>query len=129
MTFEITATYAAVLAVMMLILWVHVTKYRASTGISINHADDMDLATRIRRHGNFTEIVPMVLILMALSEAQGTRPLFLHLAGGLLILGRALHPFGLDPNDAARPLRIIGNSAGLIALVICVATILMARLA
>lgn len=129
MTFDVTSTYAVILAVMMFVLWLQVTKYRSATGISINHGDDIALAERIRRHGNFIEIVPMVLILMALSEAAGTAPLYLHAAGILLVAGRVLHPFGLRHDNAAAMGRILGNTGGLLALLIVVVTLILAKLA
>jgi uncharacterized protein len=70
---------------------------------------------RIRRHGNFIETVPFVLILMVLAEAQNIAPLFIYIAGGLLTIGRILHPLGLKANNSQHPLRIIGNMGGLLA--------------
>lgn len=115
MTFPVTTMAAVPLAIIMLALWVNVTRTRADTGVSIGHADDPVLHNRIRMHGNFIEWVPMSLILLLLSEAAGVSHLWLYVAGGLMVAGRVLHPFGLRPDVATHPLRIIGNSANLLA--------------
>ena len=49
----ITATYAAILGLIMAALFVHVVLRRAATGISILDGGDTALAERMRRHGNF----------------------------------------------------------------------------
>jgi uncharacterized membrane protein YecN with MAPEG domain len=55
------------------------------------------------------------MILMMLAEGLGAGPLWLHAAGGLTVAGRIAHPFGLRANAPAHPLRIIGNSACILA--------------
>lgn len=115
MNFPITSLYAIVLAVIFLLLWINVSKTRSALGLSIGDAGNVDLHERIRRHGNFVEWVPMILILMGLSEGQGAGPLWLHSAGALTVAGRIAHPFGLRANAPAHPLRIVGNSACILA--------------
>lgn len=85
------------------------------TSLSIGDGGNVDLHERVRRHGNFVEWVPMILILMMLAEAQGAGPLWLHAAGALTVAGRVLHPFGLRANAPTHPVRIIGNSACILA--------------
>ena len=111
MNVPITSLYAIVLAVIFLILWINVSKTRSALSLSIGDGGNVDLHERVRRHGNFVEWVPMILILMMLAEAQGAGPLWLHAAGALTVAGRVLHPFGLRANAPTHPLRIIGNSA------------------
>ena len=53
-----------------------------------------------------------------IAELQGTPRLWLHLAGGLLVLGRVIHPIGLKATAPTHPLRIAGNSTNLLATVI-----------
>lgn len=115
MNFPITSLYAIALAVIFLLLWFNVSKTRSALSLSIGDAGNVDLHERIRRHGNFVEWVPMILILMMLAEGQGAGPLWLHAAGGLTVAGRIAHPFGLRANAPVHPLRIIGNSACILA--------------
>lgn len=125
MPLQITATYAAVLALLLIVLSYHVILARAKAGVSILDGGDMALATRIRRHGNFAEFVPMALIVMALAEGLGGNATALHVAGVLLVAGRVLHPLGLDAARAVHPLRIIGITAGQASVLICVALIVL----
>ena len=70
MTPAITALYAAPLALLMTALSIHVTMLRAKTKISLLDGGNHHLTERIRRHGNFVENVPMVLLLMLLNHSR-----------------------------------------------------------
>lgn len=127
MTLPITSLYAAVLAVIFLVLTMQVIKARSAAGISILHGDDMNLAMKIRIHGNFAEFVPLALILLALAEISGSNALALNVAGAALVVSRILIPFGLDIERFNHPVRIIGNLGTHIAIVICVVLIGIAQ--
>jgi uncharacterized protein len=116
MAFKITALYAVALSLLGLVLWFRVTSMRAALKVSIGDAGNPELHERIRQHGNFIEWAPMMLVLMLLAEGNGAGALWLHLGGGLLLLGRLVHPFGLKAGNAAHPLRYVGNSASLLAM-------------
>ena len=118
MAFQTTALYALPLALLGLVLWFRVTSMRAALKVSIGDAGNPVLHERIRQHGNFIEWAPMVLVLMLLAEGNGAGALWLHAAGGLLLLGRLIHPFGLKAGNAGHPLRYVGNSASLLAMAI-----------
>jgi uncharacterized protein len=120
----ITSLYAAPLGVMALGLSIHVTMLRAKTGISILDGGNMALAERIRRHGNFIETVPLILLLMALAEFSSAGSMWLHIAGVALIAGRVLHALGLKHDVAATPLRIAGGMATNIAALVAICNIL-----
>ena len=109
MTLAITPIYAAILGLMLIVLSYAVTAKRITSGISLLHGEDMNLAVRIRRHGNFIENVPMALILMALAELAAAPALLLHGAGVLLVLSRVLHPVGLKVGEGAEAFRIAGG--------------------
>lgn len=115
---EITSLYAVPLAILMFVLWMNVTKSRAKMAVSIGNNNDVGLHEKIRRHGNFTEWVPMVLLMMMISEMRGANGTALHVAGVLLVLSRIAHPFGLRHDNPNHILRIVGNSGSLLALVI-----------
>ena len=115
MPLTITAVYALPLAAIYLILWFRVTQMRAALGISIGDAGNPALHERIRCHGNFVEWVPMVLILMIIAESLGADALYIHITGVLLVIGRLAHPFGLKAAQATHVLRIVGNSANILA--------------
>jgi uncharacterized protein len=116
--FPITSLYALPLTVIFFALWINVTSNRSKLSQSIGDGGNVDLHERIRKHGNFVEWVPMVMLLMLLAEARGTSTMWLHAAGALLTLGRLLHPFGLKANNPVHPLRIAGNMGAILAMVI-----------
>ena len=116
MAFHTTALYALPLALLGLVLWFRVTQMRAGLKVSIGDAGNPALHERIRQHGNFIEWTTMVLLLMIIAEGNGAGALWLHIAGGLLLLGRLAHPFGLKADNPGHPLRYVGNSASLLAM-------------
>jgi len=116
MTFETTALYAVPLGAIYLGLWMDIARTRGAMKVSIGDAGDTTLLLRIRRHGNFVEWVPMVLIMMMLGEGLGAPAMYLHVSGALLLLGRLVHPFGLKADNAAHLLRYLGNSSNILAL-------------
>ncbi len=67
---HVTALYAAPLALLVTALSIHVTMLRAKTKISLLDGGNHQLTERIRRHGNFVENVPMVLLLMLLNHSR-----------------------------------------------------------
>ena len=123
MTLEITPIYAIPLALLLFLLWLNVVKRRGATAVSIGYGDDVVLHENIRKHGNFIEFVPMVLVIMALAELRGANGTALHVAGIVLVLSRALHPFGLHHERAMHVLRIVGNTGSLIALFVAAGAI------
>ena len=118
--FPITSLYAIPLALLYLVLYINVIRTRAKLGLAIGDGGHVDLQERIRRHGNLTETVPMVLILLLLAEANGTGQIWLHIAGASFTFGRLLHPFGLKAMEPNNPLRIAGNSLGILSTAILV---------
>ncbi|MGV6849499.1 MAG: MAPEG family protein [Marinibacterium sp.] len=128
MPFYLTSLYAVILGLGFLVLTYAVILDRARTHVSIGHGDDMQLATRIRRHGNFTEAVPLALILMMLAESAGASPLWLHLAGATLVVARALHAGGLYHDRAATFGRIAGILGTTVSMLICMAVLVRAAL-
>lgn len=96
-----TATYAALLALVYLALAGWVMAGRLSGNVLHGDGGDDTFAKRIRAHANFSEYVPLALILIGLLEMRGAGH---GLVQGLLIAllaGRILHPFGMlaPPNS------------------------------
>lgn len=115
--FQVTALYGALLAAIGVVLIFRVIAVRARTRVSILHGDDMELAQEIRRHGNFFEHVPLVLVLMALVEANGGNELILHSMGAILVAARIAQPFGLHYDQIMHPLRVIGSVGTLLPMI------------
>lgn len=108
MAVPITALYAGILALIVGALGFQVGTKRSQSGISILHGDDMELAERIRRHANFTENVPLALILLGALELNGASTALLHGLGIALVASRIAHPLGLHHDEMRHPLRAVG---------------------
>lgn len=91
----ITSLYAALCGLLLLVLSARVVFLRRSARIGIGTGDHPDLTRRIRVHGNAIETMPMVLILLALSEAGSAPVWLLHACGAGFVLSRVLHAIGL----------------------------------
>jgi uncharacterized protein len=126
-SFPVTSLYAIPLGIIFLVLFMQVVFLRSSLSLSIGDGGNKDLHERIRRHGNFVEWVPMVLILLLINEARGTGLMWLHIAGALLTIGRVLHPLGLKADVSTHPLRIAGNMGGILATVILVINLIISQ--
>jgi uncharacterized membrane protein YecN with MAPEG domain len=90
-----TALYAALLALVSLGLSGWVMGSRVSDNVLLGDGGDASLLKRVRTHANFSEYVPLALILVALLEAGGSGH---GLVQGLLLallVGRILHPIGM----------------------------------
>ncbi len=118
MSLPITTLYALPLIAIFFPLWIAVSSARSNLNCSIGDNGDKSLLFVIRKHGNFIEWVPFVLVLMILAEAQGTGAIWLHAAGILLVIGRLAHPFGLKIDNAAHPLRYVGNGSNMLSVAI-----------
>jgi uncharacterized protein len=121
----ITSLYAAPLGLMAVGLTVHVIMLRAKTGVSINDGGNLQLAERIRRHGNFLENVPLILLLMALAELSGVGNIWLHITGALLVVGRLLHASGLKHDKPTAFGRVAGQSLSMLAALVVICNILV----
>ena len=91
----ITAFYAGVLALILVGLAMRVIRIRRGKRIGIGDGNDDNLARRIRAHANFTEYVPIALVMMLLIELAGYPAWTLHALGLALIVGRGVHAWSL----------------------------------
>ena len=108
MTMQITATYAAILAIYFVILSNVVSITRGKLKTPIGDGDNIALSVIIRRHANFAEAVPFALIVMAMAEVGGLAAPWVHALGVLLLAARLIHPFGMTEANPIGRLRIVG---------------------
>jgi uncharacterized protein len=95
-TIHLTLLFAGLCALFQCVLTGAVIARRAKSRVSLMDGGDECLRKRIRAHGNFTETVPMALLLMALLEQSGMAATWLLWALGIgLIVGRVLHAWSL----------------------------------
>jgi hypothetical protein len=103
-----TSLYASLLAFIFLILTYKVIKIRKSNHITIGDNNNLALQRAIRAHGNFTETVPLALILLALAEYYGASIFILHIGGLSLLIGRMTHGYAISHIQENLNLRKIG---------------------
>lgn len=121
MTFPIiTSLYAGILGLFGFYLAISVGLYRTKVNIAIYDGDNQELRERIRKHGNFTETVPLGLIVLGLLEmSHPGAPTAIYILGGMLVLGRLLHPLGIKADNIKHPMRGIGMLLTMLSIVIC----------
>lgn len=88
---SITALYAGIVGLLLVVLSTRVIVARRSQRISLGSGGNDTLERRIRAHGNLAEYGPLGLILIGLLELGGWPAGVLHILGILLIAGRLLH--------------------------------------
>ena len=118
MTAEITGIYAAALAVLFVLLSARVIMFRRANKVSLGDGGDEVLLARVRAQGNFAEYAPFGLLLILIAELQGTSPFWLHLCGGLLLVGRIMHGVNFSFGLRKMILRVGGMVLTLTSLII-----------
>lgn len=104
----VTALYAALLALLLLVLSLRVVRGRGAERVSLGTGGSTRLERRIRAQANFAEYVPLALILIGLLEVADASPVLLHLLGLLLLAGRLLHGYALSFTERNIPARVGG---------------------
>ena len=100
----ITSLYAAIAAIFLIILSINVVRNRYRTHTAIGSSDDR-LTRACRAQGNFTEYVPLILLMMACAELFKVSAYIIHIAGIAMLLGRLLHAYSLlyaEPKSGGR---------------------------
>lgn len=106
---KIALLFAALHIPLMLFLSYRVAAHRHTAKIGLGVAGDYKLERKVRAHANFVEYVPMALLALALLELCGLAPIWLYAFGGVLLVGRLLHAFGLSRKSGYSPGRFLGT--------------------
>ncbi|MBU3023364.1 MAPEG family protein [Aestuariibacter sp. A3R04] len=122
MSLPITAFYASLLALCYLYLSFSVIGVRKSARIGVGDGGNSDLARAIRVHGNFSEYVPITLILLACLESLGPQQWVLHLGACALLFGRVFHAYGLRHHEGKSWQRLVGMLLTFISMLFLAAT-------
>ena len=107
MMLPITLTIAGAAALMNLWLALRVSLLRRRFKVLVGDGGNSAISARMRAHSNFVEYTPFFLILIGAIELARGSHTWLWLAGIIFILGRLLHPFGMDRPGALK-LRVAG---------------------
>lgn len=92
----ITAVYAALCALLILVLAGRVVLLRRATRTGLGDGGHDALARAIRAHGNAIEYIPVFLVMLLVLELNGSSGVVLHALGGTLLVARVLHGWGLS---------------------------------
>lgn len=114
----ITALYASLLTLVFLTLSFNIIRLRWKFKVGVGDGGERMLTKAIRVHGNFSEYIPIALILLACYELSGASAIWLHALGGTLLLGRVLHAIGLSKSIGTSMPRFVGTSSTFVVLVI-----------
>lgn len=124
----VTTAFAGLFGLLLLALSALVVRarWRYKTGLGVGTEDGMQRAVRVQ--GNFTEYLPLTLVLLLLAELAGTAEVWLCAAGSLLLLGRLLHAWGLSQSSSRSFGRYWGTLATWLVLLGLSAWLLLGRL-
>lgn len=92
---EITALYAAIQAILLVVASINVTRNRIKQEVDLGDGGKDNMLRAIRAQGNFIEYVPVALILMFLLELNRESAALLHGLGITLVIGRLLHFYSI----------------------------------
>lgn len=90
----VTSIYAALGALLVIVLALRVVMQRRKGAIGLGDGGNRDLQQCIRVHANAVENLPLALLMLLLLELRGIPVPWLHGLGATLILARVLHAWG-----------------------------------
>jgi len=94
-----TAPYFAAFGFLTIFHSWRVIRLRRQHRVSLGDGGVPELARMIRVFGNFSEYVPMGLLLLIALEIAQAPPWYMHLCGATLLAGRLAHAQGLGAGD------------------------------
>ncbi|MBB65581.1 MAG: hypothetical protein CMO81_11025 [Waddliaceae bacterium] len=100
--------YAGLLGLAAVFLAVQVILQRRKKKVALGYGKSRELKDRGRAFENFTEYVPIALLLMMIVEFSGGNQALLHMSGLSLIFGRLLHAIAIYRRIIR--LRVVGMS-------------------
>lgn len=122
----LTAMYAGLFGLILAALSVWVVAGRVGTGSNFGDGPGERLRGRVRAHSNFTEYVPLILLIVALLELMQTRNWIIHALLLPLLLARVAHPFGMIVRDQSpQQLALRGGGTIVTLAVLAIASVLL----
>lgn len=108
MHLPVTALYASILALIIVVLGMNVTAHRVKLKVSVGDGGNARMLRMIRVHGNAAEYLPLAVLLMGIYELDGGARTLIHTAGLAQIAGRVLLTIGLWGPAQPNPVRGVG---------------------
>lgn len=109
MALQIVPFYTGILALMYLGLTARVINLRRLLRVGIGDGGHHQLKSAIRVHANFSEFIPLAIILLGFCEVNQVGATLLHAGGSMLVVGRLLHALGLSQNPGTSFGRFFGS--------------------
>jgi uncharacterized membrane protein YecN with MAPEG domain len=122
----ITPYYAAILALLFMILSVRTIKTRREHKVAIGDGGEKSILRASRVHANFSEYVPFSLLLIAMLEMQSYSHWIIHGLCIALVIARAIHAYGVSQTNEDFRFRIFGTATTINIIAIC-AFLLLAK--
>ena len=109
MSLPITSIYAALSALLVIVLALRVVQSRQKHKVGLGDNGEANLQQRIRVHANAIENLPLALLLLMLLEMQGIPAHWLHGLGAALVSARVLHAWGFSRRKGVSFGRFVGT--------------------
>lgn len=105
---HILPLYAALLGLLFFYLSIRTIGLRRRLQIGIGASENEEMLRGMRVHSNFSEYVPLTLMLIYFVEIQGAHHLLIHALGALLLAGRSVHAYGVSQMNEKFVFRVSG---------------------
>jgi len=115
----ITIFYAALLALFYLYLSLRIIGIRKDVRASIGDGGSNKLNRAIRVHANFSEYVPLALLLLYFLETQSANAIVVHFLAALLLIARIVHAYGVSQTNEKLKFRIFGMFSTVLVIGVC----------
>ncbi|TAL40285.1 MAG: hypothetical protein EPN97_00100 [Alphaproteobacteria bacterium] len=114
----IAPVYAGLLGLMLVVLSWRIMRMRAKLEVMAGDGGEKNLNVAVRIQGNFIEYVPMALLLILITEAEGYPAAAIHALCLSLIAARLCHVHGMMQKGAAGKGRRFGAMLTFIVIVV-----------
>lgn len=116
---SVVLLYAGLHALLLIALSWNVVRLRQRHQVGIGTGSVQALERAVRVQANFSEYVPLALLVLALIEFGSNAPVWvLHVLGIALLAGRIAHALGLNRSAGASRARVVGTLLTWIVLVL-----------
>nr|WP_283108346.1 MAPEG family protein [Shewanella electrodiphila] len=104
----ITIFYASFLALFYIYLSLRIIGIRKEVRASIGDGGSNELNRAIRVHANFSEYVPLTLLLLYFLETHNANAIVVHFLAALLLIARVVHAYGVSQTEENLKFRVFG---------------------
>ncbi len=104
----ITPLFTAVLSLIFILLSIRTLRLRRKLKIAFGDSGNLEMLRAIRAHGNFSEYVPLSLLLIYFVEQAHAQSWLVYTLGSVLTLGRVCHAYGVSQLKETFFFRVFG---------------------